>query len=136
LREQQWQGLKAPNAIDAHVGSRLRLRRIEMGMTQEKLAEAFGLTFQQVQKYEKGMNRMGSSRLHHAATILKIPVSYFFEGGVDGPFKSVGGLSPSYVDDFVLTDEGLRLIRAFIRVRPALQRRIVALANEIAGDGE
>jgi transcriptional regulator with XRE-family HTH domain len=128
---------KGPNRIDKHVGIRLRMRRIEMGMTQEKLAEAFGLTFQQVQKYEKGMNRIGSSRLHQAATILKIPVSYFFEGGADGPFESPSGLSPSYVDGFVGSEGGLRLIKAFIRVRPALQRRIVALVNEIAGeDGE
>jgi transcriptional regulator with XRE-family HTH domain len=68
-------------------------------MSQEKLGEAFGLTFQQVQKYEKGANRMGSSRLQHA--VLGVPVSYFFEGGADGPFESPGGLSPSYVDDFL-----------------------------------
>jgi transcriptional regulator with XRE-family HTH domain len=128
---------KGPNRIDAHVGSRLRMRRIEKGMSQEKLAVAFGLTFQQVQKYEKGMNRMGSSRLQHAASILSVPVSYFFEGGADGPFESPSGLSPSYVDGFVGSEDGIRLIKAFIRVRPALQRRIVALANEIAGeDGE
>ena len=70
-------------------------------MSQEKLAAAFELTFQQVQKYEKGTNRMGSSRLQQAAGILGVPVSYFFEGGADGPFKSPGGLSPSYVDDFI-----------------------------------
>src|SRR3954465_1124880 len=92
---------KTANPIDAHVGSRLRTRRVELGMSQEKLGEAFGLTFQQVQKYEKGMNRMGASRLQHAADILGVPVSYFFEGGADGPFESPGGLSPSYVDDFV-----------------------------------
>jgi transcriptional regulator with XRE-family HTH domain len=77
---------KGPNAVDAHVGSRLRSRRVEQGMTQEELADAFGLTFQQVQKYEKGMNRMGSSRLQHATTVLNVPVSYFFEGGADGRF--------------------------------------------------
>ena len=75
---------KGPNTVDAHVGSRLRMRRIERGMSREKLADAFGLTFQQVQKYEKGMNRMGSSRLQHAADILGVRVSYFFEGGADG----------------------------------------------------
>jgi transcriptional regulator with XRE-family HTH domain len=97
---------KGPNAIDAHVGSRLRLRRVEQGMTQEKLADAFGLTFQQVQKCEKGMNRMGSSRLQHAASILNVPVSYFFEGGADGPFESPNDLSPSYIDNFVTTSDG------------------------------
>ena len=123
-----------PNAIDVHVGRRLRLRRIERGMTQEKLADAFGLTFQQIQKYEKGMNRMGSSRLQHAAHILDVPVSYFFEGGADGPFHSPSSLSPSYVDDFITSVEGLRLAKAFMRVRPALQRRIVSLVNEVADD--
>ena len=77
---------------------------------------------------------MGSSRLQQAASILNVPVSYFFEGGADGPFESPSGLSPSYVDDFVASQDGLRLKKAFMRVRPALQRRIVALVNEIAGD--
>ena len=124
---------KAHNAIDGHVGSRLRLRRIEQGMTQEKLADAFGLTFQQVQKYEKGANRMGSSRLQHAASILNVPVSYFFEGGADRPFEAPADLSPSYIDNFVTTSDGLRLAKAFMRLRPALQRRIVALVNEVSG---
>ena len=79
------------------------------------------------------MDRTGSSRLQHAASILNVPVSYFFEGGADGPFESPSGLSPSYVDGFVGSEGGLRLIKAFIRVRPATQRRIVALVNEIVG---
>jgi transcriptional regulator with XRE-family HTH domain len=87
---------KGHNAVDAHVGSRLPLRRLQQGM---KLAEAFGLTFQQVQKYEKGAKRMGSSRFQHAASILNVSVSYFFEGGADGPFESPTDLSPSYIDD-------------------------------------
>jgi transcriptional regulator with XRE-family HTH domain len=126
--------IKGPNAIDAHVGSRLRMRRIERGMTQEKLAEKFRLTFQQVQKYEKGANRMGSSRLQQAADILGVPVSYFFEGGTDGPFVSAGDVASSYVDDFVASEDGLRLAKAFMSTRPALQRRIVALVNEIASE--
>ena len=121
---------KGPNAIDAQVGSRLRLRRIEQGMTQEKLADAFSLTFQQVQKYEKGMNRMGSSRLQHAASILNVPVSYFFEGGADGPYLLDGkAQSSAYINDFVSSEDGLRLIKAFMRIRPTLQRRIVALVS-------
>ena len=84
---------KRPNAIDAHVGSRMRMRRMMLGMSQEKLATAFGVSFQQVQKYERGANRMGSSRLQHAASILRVPVSYFFEDGADGPFELS---SPSY----------------------------------------
>jgi transcriptional regulator with XRE-family HTH domain len=126
---------KRPNPIDAHVGSRMRMRRMMLGMSQEKLATAFGVSFQQVQKYEKGMNRMGSSRLQHAASILNSPVSYFFEGGADGPFESPNDLSPSYIDDFVTTSDGLRLMKAFMRIRPTLQRRIVALVNEVAGEG-
>ena len=127
---------KRPNAIDAHVGSRMRMRRMMLGMSQEKLATAFGVSFQQVQKYERGANRMGSSRLQHAASILRVPVSYFFEDGADGPFESPRDLSPSYVDDFVTTSDGLRLMKAFMRLRPALQRGIVALVNEVAGDGD
>ena len=127
---------KRPNAIDAHVGSRMRMRRMMLGMSQEKLATAFGVSFQQVQKYERGANRMGSSRLQHAASILRVPVSYFFEDGADGPFESSSDLAPSYVDDFVTTSDGLRLMKAFMRLRPALQRGIVALVNEVAGDGD
>src|SRR5258708_16243272 len=111
------------NPIDGHVGNRLRMRRIEMGMTQEKLADAFGLTFQQVQKYEKGMNRMGASRLQQAADILGVAVPFFFEGAVGGTFTPDRNTpSPAYIDDFVITSDGLRLMKAFMRARPAMQR--------------
>src|SRR6476646_8181318 len=83
--------IKGPSPIDIHVGSRLRNRRRMLGMSQEKLAHAFGLTFQQVQKYEKGKNRMGASRLQQAADILGVTVPFFFEGADDGPYK--GALS-------------------------------------------
>ena len=125
---------KGHNPIDQHVGSRVRMRRMMLGMSQERLATGLGLTFQQVQKYEKGMNRMGSSRLQHAADILGVPVSYLFEGGADGSFELPGGLSPSYVDDFAASADGLRLAKVFMRVRPALQRRIVDLVKEIAAE--
>jgi transcriptional regulator with XRE-family HTH domain len=106
-----------------------------LGISQEKLAEGFGLTFQQVQKYEKGMNRMGASRLQQAADILGVPVSYFFEGGQGGPFNSASNLSPSYIDDFVANPDGIRLAKAFTRLpRPALRHRVVALVNELAGE--
>jgi transcriptional regulator with XRE-family HTH domain len=125
---------KGPNPIDIHVGSRLRKQRMMLGMSQASLAEAFGLTFQQEQKYESGMNRMGSSRLQQAASILGVPVSYFFEGGDSGPFKSASNLSPSYVDDFVASEDGLRLAKAFMRIpRSAARLRIVALVRELAG---
>ncbi len=124
---------KGPNPIDIHVGSRLRKQRVMLGMSQASLAEAFGLTFQQVQKYESGMNRMGSSRLQQAASILGVSVSYFFEGGDGGPFTS-SNLSPSYVDDFVASEDGLRLAKAFMRIpRSAARLRIVALVRELAG---
>jgi transcriptional regulator with XRE-family HTH domain len=125
---------KDRNPIDVHVGSRLRMRRMMLGWSQEKLADSFGLTFQQVQKYEKGMNRMGASRLQQAGDILGVAVPFFFEGAIGGVYKPDGSApSLAYVDDFVTTSDGLRLAKAFMRVRPALQRRIVALVNEIAG---
>ena len=126
--------IKGSNGIDAHVGSRMRMRRMMLGMSQEKLAAGFGITFQQVQKYEKGINRMGASRLQHAAGILGVPVSYFFEGAMGGPYVPDGSApSPAYINEFVTSHDGLRLAKAFMRVRPALRHRIVALVNEIAG---
>jgi transcriptional regulator with XRE-family HTH domain len=126
---------KRANAIDVHVGKRIRMRRMMLGMSQEKLADGFGITFQQVQKYEKGANRMSASRLQQTADILGVAVPFFFEGAAGGTFEPDGSsVSPAYIDDFVTTSDGLRLMKAFMRVRPALQRRIVALVNEVAGD--
>jgi transcriptional regulator with XRE-family HTH domain len=127
---------KRPNPIDVHVGSRLRMRRIMLGMSQVKLGEAFGVTFQQVQKYEKGVNRMGSSRLQQAADILGVTVPFFFEGATGGTYKPDGSApSPAYVNEFVSSEDGLRLIKAFARLpRSALRQRIVAVVREIAGD--
>ena len=103
---------KAPNPIDKHVGSRVRMRRMMLGMSQEKLGDALGLTFQQVQKYEKGTNRIGASRLQQIATILQVPVSFFFEGA-PAPPATAGGFaeapSPAYVSDFLATTDGLAL---------------------------
>jgi transcriptional regulator with XRE-family HTH domain len=122
--------------IDIHVGSRLRMRRMMLGMSQEKLAAGFGLTFQQIQKYEKGTNRMGSSRLQQAANILGVTVPFFFEGADGNTFKPDGSAaSPAYINDFVSSEDGLRLVQAFMRIgRPAVRHRIVALVNEIAGE--
>ncbi|MGY2931475.1 transcriptional regulator with XRE-family HTH domain [Bradyrhizobium sp. GM6.1] len=105
---------KAPNPVDKYVGSRVRMRRIMLGMSQEKLGEALGLTFQQVQKYEKGTNRVGASRIQQIAEILQVPVSFLFEGGpsgVAGPDGFAEGASPSYVSDFLATSEGLALTK-------------------------
>jgi transcriptional regulator with XRE-family HTH domain len=129
---------KAPNPIDRHVGSRVRMRRMMLSMSQEKLGDALGLTFQQVQKYEKGTNRIGASRLQQISQILQVPVAFFFEGAPSmQPFGD--GLqeapSPAYVSDFLATSEGLALTKAFMRIKEAkLRRRIVDLVEEIAGD--
>ena len=128
---------KAPSPIDKHVGSRVRMRRIMLAMSQEQLAEALGLTFQQVQKYEKGANRIGAGRLQQISQILQVPVAFFFEGAPNAlaPHDSSGSaLSMAEIDDFVSDLDGLKLMRAFMRINAALRRRIVMLVQEIAGD--
>jgi transcriptional regulator with XRE-family HTH domain len=132
---------KAPNPVDRHVGSRVRMRRMMLGMSQEKLGNSLGLTFQQVQKYEKGTNRIGASRLQQISHILQVPVSFFFEGA-----PSVGGTSargegmseapsPAYISDFLATSDGLALTKAFMRISDSkLRRRIVDLVEQIASD--
>ena len=131
--------LRAPNPIDQHVGSRVRMRRLMLAMSQEKLGFALGLTFQQVQKYEKGMNRIGASRLQQISHILQVPVAFFFEGAPNAlaPQGSGSALSMAEIDDFISDSEGLRLIGAFMRIDNAtLRRRIVMLVQEIAGDDD
>ena len=127
---------KAPNPVDKYVGSRVRMRRIMLGMSQEKLGEALGLTFQQVQKYEKGTNRVGASRLQQIAEILQVPVSFLFDGGPSGVASSENfgeAGSPSYISDFLATSEGLALTRAFTRIGDSkLRRSIVELVEQIA----
>ena len=127
---------KAPNPVDKYVGSRVRMRRIMLGMSQEKLGEALGLTFQQVQKYEKGTNRIGASRLQQISEILQVPVSFLFDGSPAG-LHAVEGMSeapsPAYVSDFLATSDGLALIRAFTRIAdPKLRRSIVELVEQMA----
>jgi transcriptional regulator with XRE-family HTH domain len=110
------------------------MRRLMLGMSQANLADGIGLTFQQVQKYEKGDNRMGASRLQHIAHILQVPVPFFFEG-VPGQSKAGRATSPDYVSEFVATSDGLALIKAFTRIKDAkVRRHIVSLVQEIAGD--
>jgi transcriptional regulator with XRE-family HTH domain len=125
---------KAPNPVDRYVGSRVRMRRIMLGMSQEKLGEALGLTFQQVQKYEKGTNRVGASRIQQISEILQVPVSFLFEGGPSGGAdKTADGASPAYISDFLATSEGLALTRAFTRIPDAkLRRSIVDMVEQIA----
>ena len=127
---------KAPNPIDKHVGSRVRMRRMMLSMSQEKLGDALGLTFQQVQKYEKGSNRIGASRLQQIAGILQVTVSFFFEGAPNIPGQATGmseAPSPAYVSDFLATSDGLALTKAFVEIKDKkLRRRIVDLVEAIA----
>ena len=129
---------KAPNPIDKHVGSRVRMRRMMLSMSQEKLGDALGLTFQQIQKYEKGTNRIGASRLQQISLILQVPVAFFFEGAPSPPGRPQGlgeAPSPAYVTDFLSTNDGLALVKAFQRIENAkLRRRIVDLVQQIAGE--
>ena len=132
---------KKPNPIDIHVGSRIRLRRTMLGMSQEKLGESLGITFQQIQKYEKGTNRVGASRLQNISNILNVPVAFFFEDapgemnhGADGMAEAA---SSNYVVDFLSSAEGLQLNRAFVKITdPKVRRRIVDLVKVLADDGE
>ena len=131
---------KAPNPIDRHVGSRVRMRRMMLSMSQERLGDALGLTFQQVQKYEKGTNRIGASRLQQISQTLQVPVSFFFEGApaLHAQTEAIEKApSPAFVSDFLATSEGLALTKAFIRIKePKLRRCIVNLVEEIAGDAD
>lgn len=127
---------KAPNPIDKHVGSRVRMRRLMLVMSQEKLADGCGVTFQQIHKYEKGANRIGASRLQQIGDILQVPVAFFFEGSpvIPGAFKfNTEAPTPGYVDDFLGTTDGLALVKAFQRIGNAKTRRkLVELAEQIA----
>jgi len=109
-----------------------------LGMSQTELGDGLGLTFQQVQKYEKGTNRMGASRLQHISHLLQVPVPFFFEGAPHLPGQPKGfgtAPSPAYVSDFLATADGLALTKAFMRIKePRLRRRVVELVEEIAGD--
>jgi transcriptional regulator with XRE-family HTH domain len=122
---------------DKHVGNRVRMRRLMLGMSQRTLADALGLTFQQVQKYEKGKNRVAASCLQHISQILQVPVEFFFEGT---PHKRgqhhapTGAPSPQYVSNYLATSDGLQLTKAFMQIPNAkLRRSIVNLVELIAG---
>lgn len=129
---------KSPNPIDVHVGSRVRLRRMLIGMSQERLGESLNLTFQQVQKYEKGQNRIGSSRLYVIASVLNVPVQFFFD---DMPPGAPVGFSSDEdqaegdagVMGFVSSSEGLQLNTAFSQIEDVeTRRRIVDLVKALA----
>ena len=126
---------KVPNPIDRHVGSRVRMRRMLAGVSQEKLGEALGLTFQQVQKYEKGTNRISASRLQQISKMLGVPVAFFFDGApTDDTIESgfADAAATTYVADFLATSEGVQLTKAFVRIKsPRVRRRIVDLVESL-----
>jgi transcriptional regulator with XRE-family HTH domain len=138
-------GSRRPNPIDTHVGSRVRLRRMLLGISQEKLGERLGLTFQQVQKYEKGVNRIGASRLFDLSTVLGVPISFFYEDAPasEARVQPIPGFAEapstdSSVLEFLATREGLELNRAFARIHdPKTRRAILDLVRSLAGvEGE
>jgi transcriptional regulator with XRE-family HTH domain len=135
-------GSRRANPVDVHVGSRVRLRRMLLGMSQEKLGEHLGLTFQQVQKYEKGVNRIGASRLFDLAKVLGVPVQFFYDEAPSGAQSVGAGMTgfaeqpdETYVVEFLGTREGLELNKAFARVTdPKVRRSIVDLVRALAGE--
>jgi transcriptional regulator with XRE-family HTH domain len=133
---------KKPNPVDQHVGSRVRLRRMLLGMSQERLGESMGLTFQQVQKYEKGVNRIGASRLFQISKILDVPVQFFFEEAPhSGDGAHLRGLaepdSEAFILEFLNRRVGLELNRAFVKIAdPKVRKSVVDLVRALsAGNG-
>jgi transcriptional regulator with XRE-family HTH domain len=126
---------RGPDAVDKVVGRNIRILRLAKGLSQTELADALGVTFQQVQKYEKGTNRIGAGRLHEIARILQVPISFFFEGSPRQPgarSEADGPPLPTYVTDFLATSDGLALTKAFMQIKDStLRRRIVSLVQEI-----
>ncbi len=120
---------KSPNPVDIHVGSRVRLRRMLVGFSQEKLGGSMGLTFQQIQKYEKGVNRIGASRLFKLSQVLDVPVQFFFEGMPSAEISTNLGMAErdtaAFLYEFLNTRDGLELNRAFIKVTDSSVRRSI-----------
>jgi transcriptional regulator with XRE-family HTH domain len=136
-----------PSPIDVHVGSRIRLRRTLLGMSQERLGEAIGLTFQQVQKYERGANRVGASRLFDLARVLDVPISFFFDDmpeplaatyGSPGARRALGfaEAQEGFGDDTMSRRETLELVRAYYRIsEPAVRKRVFELIKSLTNEG-
>jgi len=132
-------GSRRANPVDVHVGGRVRLRRMLLGMSQEKLGEHLGLTFQQIQKYEKGINRIGASRLFDLSQVLGVPVQFFYEELAVNHADGAGGFAErpaeSYAAEFLGSREGLELNKAFARITdPRVRRSIVDLVRAFAGE--
>src|SRR5438128_1446528 len=136
-------GSRRPNPIDIHVGSRVRFRRMLLGISQEKLGEQLGLTFQQIQKYEKGVNRIGASRLYDLSKVLNVPVQFFYEEAPVSPSSSdaaSGFAEPtadSYIASFLNSREGVELNKAYARISDLKTRRaILELVRSLAPEDE
>ena len=130
-----------PNPVDIHVGSRVRLRRTLLGMSQEKLGAALNLTFQQVQKYERGTNRIGSSRLYQLSRILDVPVSFFFDDMPVSGHGAPSGLAENSQETFdhenLSKRETLELVRAYYRIKdPDVRKRLFELIKAVGGQVE
>ncbi|HYD31493.1 MAG TPA: helix-turn-helix transcriptional regulator [Azospirillaceae bacterium] len=130
---------EGPNPIDIHVGARLRLRRTLLGLSQEKLGEAVGITFQQLQKYERGSNRISASRLYNLSQVLGVPVSFFFDDmpGPDGhPISGNAPVSETEEFESMARRETLELVRAYYRIQdPAVRKRTFDLVKALGGEG-
>jgi transcriptional regulator with XRE-family HTH domain len=126
---------KKANPIDGQVGNRVRIRRMLLGMSQEKLGDLLGLTFQQVQKYEKGINRIGAGRLFEIARILDVPIDFFYDGV--GTTSDGVGEARAPVMEFISSTEGLRLSLAFMKIRdPKVRKRVLDLVKSLAEEEE
>jgi len=126
---------KKANPIDGQVGNRVRIRRMLIGMSQEKLGDLLGLTFQQVQKYEKGINRIGAGRLFEIARILDVPIEFFYDGV--GTTSDGVGEARAPVMEFVSSTEGLQLSLAFMKIRdPKVRKRVLDLVKSLAEEEE
>jgi transcriptional regulator with XRE-family HTH domain len=125
---------KQANPIDVQVGNRVRIRRMLIGMSQERLGDLLGLTFQQVQKYEKGVNRIGAGRLFEMSRILNVPVDFFYEGVNSGPHNgNEGEAEGAPVMEFVSSGEGLQLSLAFMKIKDAkVRKRVLDLVKSLA----
>ena len=125
---------RGPTQIDKHVGARLRLRRSTMDMSQSELGKELGVTFQQVQKYERGTNRIGASRLFNVARVLGVPIQFFFEGLKESG-SPTSGKSADTVYDFIASPDGLALASAFANIKdPVVRRKLIELMRSMDED--
>ncbi|CAN5201644.1 helix-turn-helix domain-containing protein [soil metagenome] len=130
---------RSPNPVDLHVGARIRMRRKILGVSQERLADDLGLTFQQVQKYERGANRVSASKLYEIARSLQAPISYFFDGLADplaAPSEQLASANDDrFVHDFLMTSEGLELATIFPKIkRGRVRRKVLDLVRAMADE--